>query len=114
MRLKTIHIPTLLGNEAHKVKKFNQRCRAETLCTRANTALQAVRSVRAAVGTQRALLAAALGTAGGCCPGTVHRPCSAVSAEIHRKTRMGNNRKRCWNSGNQRFCTGSFGRCSLL
>ena len=66
------------------------------------------------LGTQRALLAAALGTAGRCRPGAAHRPCSAVGTEIHRKTRMDNNRKWCWNSGNQQFCTGSFGRCCLL
>ena len=30
------------------------------------------------LGTQRALLAAALGTASGCSPGAAHRPCSAV------------------------------------
>ena len=47
------------------------------------------------LGTQRALLAVALGTAGGCCLGSTHRPCSAVGAEIPRKTRMGYNRKRC-------------------
>ena len=96
-------------------KKFRgSRCRAETLCTRGNMALPAVRSVPAAVGTQRALLVAALGTASGCRPGAAHPPCSAVGAEIHRKTRMGNNRKWCWNSGNQQFCTGSFGRCCLV
>ena len=50
----------------------------EPLCTRVNMALQAVQSVPAAVGSQHALLPAALGTAGGCCPGTAHRPCSAV------------------------------------
>ena len=73
-------------------KKFRgSRCRAETLCTRGNMALPAVRSVPAAVGTQRALLVAALGTASGCRPGAAHPPCSAVGAEIHRKTRMGNN-----------------------
>ena len=66
------------------------------------------------LGTQCTLLAAALGTVGECRLGAVHRPSSAVGAEIHRKTRMCNNRKRCWNSGNQQFCTASFGRCCLL
>ena len=45
-----------------------------------------------AIWAPSALLTAALGTAGGCRPGTAHRTCSAVGAEIHRKTRMGNNR----------------------
>ena len=47
------------------------------------------------LGTTLALLAAALGTVGRCCPSAAHRPRSAVGAEIHRKTRMGYNRKRC-------------------
>ena len=67
------------------------------------------------LGTQCALLATALGTASGYHPGAAHRPCSAIGAKIHRKTRMGNNRKWCWNSGNQQFCTalGDVVYCSL-
>ena len=63
------------------------------------------------LGITWALLAAALGTVGGCFSSAAHRPRSAVGAEIHRKTRMGYNRKRCWNTRTQQFCTGSFGKC---
>ncbi|MXQ98311.1 hypothetical protein E5288_WYG018445 [Bos mutus] len=62
--------------------------------TRANMALREVRSVRAAVGSLHAISAPSAPCslrpwelrAGA--PGAAHRPCSAVGAEIHRKTRM--------------------------
>ena len=78
---------------------------------------------RAAVSSLRAISAPSApcsprpwGLRAGCRQGTAHRPCSAVGAEIHRKARMGNNRKRCWKVGISNFAQEALGDvvyCSL-
>ena len=67
------------------------------------------------LGTQRALLAVALGTGGGCPPGAAHRPCSAGGAEIHRKTRKGNTEDGAGTVGISNFAQEALGDvyCSL-
>ena len=58
----------------------------------ANTALRAVRSLRAVVGSLRTISACDARCwprpwgLGGCLTGTMHQPRSAVGVEIHRKT----------------------------
>jgi len=87
------------------------RCCEETLCTPANMAL---RGVPERAGHSRHRTRPARRGPGDFEQALRTGPTQLLGLEIHRIiTRMGNNRKRCCNSGNQQFCTGGFGRCLL-